>query len=46
MALEEDALRGARVDLLGLDKLDRAVLQVVEDDQLANAVVLQTGLND
>lgn len=40
LSLEEDALRSAAVLLSGLTNHDRVIFQVVEDDQLANLVVL------
>jgi hypothetical protein len=46
LTLEEDALEAAGVGLLRLDELDRAILKVVEDDQLTDAVVLQARLNN
>ena len=46
LALEEDALGGAAVHLARLTDHDRVILQVVEDDQLANTVVLEAALND
>ena len=46
LSLEEDTLRSAAVLLSGLTDHDRVILQVVQDDQLANAVVLEAALND
>ena len=46
LALQENALEATRVRLLRLNELNRPVLQVVEDDELADAVVLQTRLNN
>ena len=46
LSLKEDTLRSATVDLSGLTDHDRVVLQVVQDDQLADAVVLKTTLHN
>jgi len=46
LALEEDALGGAAVHLARLADHDRVILQVVQDDQLADAVVLETTLHN
>jgi hypothetical protein len=45
LPLEEGALRRAAVDLLWLDNHDGSVLEVVVNDELADAIVLQTGLH-
>ena len=46
LALEEDALGGAAVHLARLTDHDRVVLQVVQNYQLANAVVLKAALHN
>jgi len=46
LALEENTLGTARVGDLRLNELDGAILKVVEDGQLANAVVLEAGLDN
>ena len=46
LSLEEDALRGAAVGLLGLADHDGVVLEVVEDDELPDFVVLKTALDN
>ena len=46
LALEEDTLRSAAVDLLGLADHNGVIFEVVENDQLADLVVLKTALND
>jgi hypothetical protein len=46
LALEEDALGGAAVNLARLTDHDRVVLKMVQNDQLADAVVLEAALNN
>jgi hypothetical protein len=46
LALEENTLGTARVGDLRLNELDGAILKVVEDGQLSNAVVLEAGLDN
>ena len=46
LSLKEDTLRGSTVDLSGLANHNGVVFQVIEDDQLANAIVLKAALNN
>ena len=45
LALEEHSLRSATVGLARLADHDRVVFEVVENDELANAVVFKAALN-
>ena len=42
LSLQEDTLRSTRIGLLWLNELNGPVLEVVEDDELANAIVLES----
>ena len=46
LSLEENALRSTTVFLSWLTDHDRVVVQVVENGQLADAIVLKAALND
>jgi hypothetical protein len=46
LSLEEDALGSATVDFLGFIDGDGVVFEVVEDDDLADAVVLKSAFDN
>jgi len=46
LALEENTLGSSTIGLAGLADHNGVILQMVQNDQLANAVVLEAALND